>query len=88
MAYTELVNVATGVKAQLEACLTALDPHGERVSELVGITTHLELAAALCEEIIKRGQNEDTETTSTVPASPIERSLEKRRQSTGEALAS
>ena len=58
MAYREIVNVTTGVKAQLEACLNALDLHQELPDEAEDLGATIAKAYKLCDAILVKARKE------------------------------
>lgn len=63
--YRELVNVANGVKLQIDANISALDLHEDPPVELEQLTTLLEQAIQLCDTIITKGEDEPDEQSTT-----------------------
>lgn len=70
MAYREILNVTNGVKAQLEACLNALDLHQELPDEAEDLGTTIAKAYHLCETIIDKAKNESEPEEETPPLNP------------------
>ena len=58
MAYRELTNVVAGTKAQLEACVNALDLHEDPPAEIEALTTKLEEAMQLCDVVAQKADAE------------------------------
>lgn len=58
MTYRELLNVTNGVKAQIEACLDALDKHKDPPDEVEDLGTKLAAAYQICETIIDKANQE------------------------------
>lgn len=59
MAYREVTNVVSGTKAQLEACVNALDRHEDPPAEIEALTTKLEEATQLCDLILGKAEAEE-----------------------------
>jgi hypothetical protein len=58
MAYRELIVVATGVKAQLASCISALDLHEDAPDEVEQLTDLLSQAEQICGRIVTQGEDE------------------------------
>lgn len=61
MAYRELIVVATGVKAQLANCISALDLHENAPDEVEQLTDLLAQAEQICDRIVTAGEAEPEE---------------------------
>lgn len=59
--YKDLVNVATGTKKQVEACLSAVDvfDNEDAPDELVKLGSLLEQTAQACDDILAKADAED-----------------------------
>lgn len=68
MAYRELIVVASGVKAQLANCISALDNHENPPQEIEQLTDLLAQAEQICDRIVIAGENEPEEP----PVAPAE----------------
>lgn len=58
VSYRAILNVTLGVKAQIEACLNALDLHDKLPDEAEDLGTSLAKAHKLCEKIVANAESE------------------------------
>jgi hypothetical protein len=75
--YRETLNVVNGVKAQIEACLNALDLHEELPDEVEDLGTTLANAFKLCETIIEKAASEPEPDEATPPLNPDDKPVEQ-----------
>lgn len=58
MEYKPYLNVAQGIRGQLEACSTALEEHDQLPDELNSVADMIETIISECDVVISRAESE------------------------------
>ena len=61
MTYRKYLNVASGTKQQLEACVNAIEVHSDHPEGVLDLLSALREGIDLCDAIVKEGEAEPEE---------------------------